>query len=170
MKTATATVGTSLEVLQHYLAAGIQVEYVTMHTRYPLRVNELQQSSLFIEQMYALPFAELLPVLRPFSALCTPLEDGTVPAIKLGEMIMRRISPAALIVECKQLLNGDIRLYDSEGDGRITISTDWALGNCGTFAEYDYLRSLHFAVGLKPHQYVEKAAATPIQEEKHPAG
>lgn len=103
---------------------------------------------------------KILPCLYGFEDLATEilLADGrrVVPAVEVAKLIMRRLSPAVLMVKCECYLNGDIVVRDSEGDVRVQIErfgTGWYLGRYGGLAEYQLLLSYGFAVGLRPDQY-----------------
>jgi len=94
--------GTTLEILAPYLPYGIEVEWegggkkkratvrgidnVFRHARHRLvPVVHLVHGD---QPAGALSPEWCLPVLRPFSALVTPLEDGTVPARRIAEMAL----------------------------------------------------------------------------------
>jgi hypothetical protein len=115
---------------------------------------------------------ELKPLLRPFSALCTPLEGGEVPAVEVAKMLSN--DWAARYNYTIHEVRGNrvtVRLmqWDAEiGEvlvGDISILADWNFfledeGDIMHFENvieaYDYLRSKHFAIGLKDTDFIAK--------------
>lgn len=165
-------VGTSLEVLAPYLPYGIEVVNVnvTMNEVHPRGI--VRSVRLFTNGGAILTFAggdahsnNCRPVLKPFSQLCEPLEDGTVPACLLANLIYAGSEEPITDAEFKEVSAGfghfNELVVTVEGAGIMCIYEDWLIdtyGNCMVPpAAYDYLRSLHFAVGLQPSQFIAKA-------------
>ncbi|GGG60553.1 hypothetical protein [Hymenobacter glacieicola] len=121
---------------------------------------------------FEVSLSELTPILRPFEALVKPLADGTVPAVEVAKLLANdwaaRYSYQVHEVRRNRVT---VRLmqWDAEvGEtlvGDISILADWSffLEDEGEISHlenllqsYTQLRSLHFAVGLEPHQFIAK--------------
>lgn len=172
MKDAIATVGTSPEVLQHYLTAGIDIQSCyndgTEEFSAKLLGLEMRDDAWRAKVQYddrqvgfvCLP--NWLPILLPFSALTAALADGTVPLLHLLGIKQELVAKIALSHHygsaCYEVrlwyILDPIRFPDLARPGNLKL---W---------QVDYLRSKHFAVGLEPHQYIPKAGAPNIQEGK----
>jgi hypothetical protein len=149
--------GTSLEVLAPYLPYGIEVEnkyagrgtLAGLHTKgalalYP-RVKEPEMSA----------YPNLLPVLLPFSALCTPLEDDTVPAVEVAKLAsgwresMGCPEPKVMFSTFGnpvfvQVDSEHVRIYES---GHVEYrDSDKHYPVYNQAAIVDYFRSKHFAL------------------------
>lgn len=201
MKTETATVGTSREVLAPYYLHKLEIE-----VRYAdddiVRgiLHNLSTSGRYItiqfdsEQHVGGKETELvqlsmcLPVLRPFSALTTALEDGTVPACVLAALCLGEEvdleDPEAFLWTADEEDPEDQPWVEVTGEDAFTadglsfsIYPDWTWygnglnENCAPAAAIDYLRSKGFALPVNGRPLVEgvdfiakSAAATPIQE------
>ena len=94
--------GTTLEILAPYLPYGIEVAHAgwgrgvlsSIHAGRPSAGTE-HLGRLVVdyktEHGHAnklLSPADVLPVLRSFADLCTPLEDGTVPAVEVAKLAL----------------------------------------------------------------------------------
>lgn len=168
-------VGTSLEVLAAYLPYGIEVDLLRPRP-YRAKLIALGQprnyKCLYLDgHDPALLLADCLPVLRPFSQLATPLEDGTVPAaidfVRSFVTDQYGMDWSEAHID-KVYENGDIMVsipdrHPTRYDHYYVLHADWA----GLPLEaYAWLIKNHFAVGLQPHQYIEKTpAAAPIIQE-----
>jgi len=179
---------TSLEILAPYLPYGIEVETGIddgEHERKQL--HGLTQDGYPRTRLHGLEeaasFSDMLPVLRPFSALCEPLEDGTVPAVEVAKLVMlvnrpESRTPIASYGEPILKQMGQVVSVDCHRDTSYTlellIDATWAACTVYDFgvvyahnmlAVHSYLRSKHFAVGLEPGQYIEKvSSAAPIDK------
>lgn len=158
----TPTTGTALEVLAAYLPHRIMVEYplpgnpygeVMRRTLVGLN-TESELATLSNEtNIWA---AHCQPILRPFSQLCDPLPDGTVPAVEIGKEWSRSSRTAEIVAE-----------YEGYGESCVisgpgtTLSISRTAFEDGRTADWlsKLLRKWHFAVGLEPHQYIVKEAA-----------
>lgn len=176
MNTATAAVvGTSPEVLQHYLTAGIEIE-VTDNVPY-FRKGErgqfvglnMQQSpnkvGLLVENKgaYWVWPGDCLPVLRDFSQLTVPLPTGEVPIQRVIELELNLVCDPARHIKLGSAT--EAIFFNEHGEAwKVLYWANWlAVGNM-KLATADYLRSKHFAVGLDPHQFIEAAPSTPTRE------
>jgi hypothetical protein len=163
------TTGTTFEVLAPYLPYGIELQNPQGQRSKLIRLDIADKAEgILVEAGYVGKPCLCLPVLLPFSALCTPLEDGAVPAVRVIEL--ERGGPYDY--ERYSVRLNDRVLWLNAGFGwRSVIS----IGDfeCQTLSALtaQYLRSLHFAVGLEPSQYVEKSAApaAPAIEKGAPA-
>ena len=113
-----------------------------------------------------LPMRDIIPVLRPFSALCKPLPDGTIPSVEISDIItcepkFYNSNYLSKIVNNGLSLKDSIGIYLPSVDGISIISYyDWKVlyeteNELIPYKVYDYLYSEHFAVGLKCHQFIE---------------
>jgi hypothetical protein len=180
MLTREETAGTTIEILAPYLPYGVEVE-LTHEVRKSAILFERKQSrgvligmtrdemdedaclkdmvqlSLFSDRkkwVHSLP-AFVRPVLRPFSQLCTPLEDGTVPAVEVARLTLdehgrKMVDWPAVVATLGD--NGIVRVRLDEF-GSLYLWPD--LRGCN-LAAIDYLRQQHFAIGLAPSQFIEK--------------
>lgn len=195
MKDAINPGGTSLEVLAPYLPYGIEIRHrLSQGIGRPLTAAEIQANGIFFDQTYYWPFAECLPVLRPFSALTTALEDGTVPAVEVIRACITgsdnfkdyefdwTSARAELWQPAKHRLpdywQAKIWVPAAGGGGLSAfISNDWLFSAFDRVDKwylpgYDTLRRLHFALPVNGRPLIEgvdfipksAAAATPIQE------
>jgi len=88
------------------------------------------------------PVDKFLPVLRPFSQLCTPLEDGTVPAVEIGKAMYSGSNRAELVEQ----FDFKGRACVIKGPGTEVSISEYGF-NSGTLAAglVDLLREWHFA-------------------------
>lgn len=200
--------GTTLEILAPYLPYGIEVEYTEQ-----VPIDEASDGSLIYEptsihQKLAgilahgtaillgnvdyfgeydgddeAPLSSLLPVLRPFSQLCEPLPDGTVPAVEVAKLVMQANRPEGrtpiasyglpVLMQDGQVVSVNCH-RDTSYTLELLVDTTWAVCTVYDFgivyahnmlAAHSYLRSKHFAVGLEPGQFIPKtSAAAPIDK------
>lgn len=173
----TAKTGTSPEVLQHYLTAGIDCQLIVSQ----LVGYEAGERSKMVSLNAAFPkarldfdgarpwinTADMLPVLLPFSALATPLSDGTgkevVPAVEVAKQILD-LTPEHCEEEFLSGLRaemdwiGDCQVLDGEGASLCWIYGDYLVSAKDAMTPpsiYDYLRSLHFALPVAGRPLVE---------------
>jgi len=180
----TTTQGTSLEILAPYLPYGIEIQNSQGKRSRLIRLDINDRAeSIVVEAGYVGDPSLALPVLRPFSHLCHQLPDGTVPACVLAQLV---VADDVLLQDATAVLDdGD---YDEDTDTEyapdaiyvsakdeftgerveVTIYSDWSCDQItyAPAAYINYLRSQHFAVGLEPHQYVEKTAPAPTLEKE----
>lgn len=181
------TNGTTLEILAPYLPYGIEVfwrttergkalNYATTLKGYLPGSDFALQRNGDIQRWAAAE--ELTPVLRPFLALCNPLPDGTVPAVEVAKIILNCQHPFGRTIDFptdaarmrRNMAEITFWLVSREGNnianGAVTISDEFDIHvGCGDDmarygnynAAYKYLRRHHFAVGLKPHQFITKS-------------
>lgn len=184
--------GTTLAICAPYFAYGLEVQCLDDNEIYSVLGWEFDELKLIqpgkvFDGQPTTAFNNCLPVLRPFSALCTPLEDGTVPLFEAAKLAIEheaadlffrtgyKVKPVT-----RQAWFGkggsEIAAYEVWGENTacsiFTLQADWS-ASCQVpgkvWRAFDYLRSQHFAVGLEPHQYIAKApapAAAPTTEEK----
>lgn len=177
MSTIEPTTGTTLEILAPFLPYGIEVEMLW----FPL--DEDRHTLRGLDSKTALPvllgdadqgkrcgLGACLPVLRSFADLCTPLPDGTVPAVEVAKMAIGsphfvgyekpnpRFSGDSLMVSfgvmstpCLIVGNGKWSMGWADADGNLNPCLN-------QLDILDYLRRNHFAVGLSPDQYIKKDA------------
>lgn len=184
---------TTLEILAPYLPYGIEVEVKDVRREGHLVLGtELVRGQLIgitndplerecreKQEVAYSPFAKrhlwrwaypgmITPILLPFSALCEPLEDGTVPAVALAYMIFDGMVGDGDPVHAGFDHFGNVVV--AAGAVRVlSITPDWLFcpedGNHAGPAEYRKLLEWHFAVGLEPGQYIEKvSSAAPIDK------
>lgn len=160
---ATATQGTSIAVLAPYLPYGIEMAWVeapydmlgkghclcslSSWEGHEVAIGHRAASGMFDWWSYK----NVLPVLRSFADLCTPLADGTVPAVQMvaiGSPHLKAITAA---------IEGEDEIHVKAGGGHCArlFKNDFEAGAMG-LNQATYLRSQHFAVGLEPHQYIRK--------------
>lgn len=195
--------GASLEVLAPYLPYGIEVEYVAESDVFSCDKGERSRLislnwfgslrarlQLVNDVRIWVPVTEVLPVLKPFLALCDPLPDGTVPLIEVAKAFVYfpgHDDPCAAMPDWTTAtahIRGEVgelreahvhwvyREMDSEEtyNGCFIINENWAgyeLTEEGKEiagpALHVLLRRYHFAVGLEPHQYISAAPpAAPV--------
>jgi hypothetical protein len=170
MGTTQKVVGTSLEVLAPYLPYGIEIKHLLFEGRsIILQPGDLHHDAIYFEDMWEWQLSECLPVLRPFSALATPLEDGTAPAAIEFARSFVTDQHGMLWSEAridKVYENGDLMLHipdrhPTRYDHYYVLHADWS----GLPLEaYGWLVKNHFAVGLEPHQFIEATPSTPTRE------
>lgn len=175
---------TTLEILAPYLPYGIRVASQwtdgSNNTTGVLLGIDMSVESPVIwtagENAFRSSCANVLPVLRAFADLCTPLEDGTVPAREFAKLCLgdevgwkkgyAHYQPKDEDEEygdCEETVEvgGDDK-WEPDNRIEVTIYPDWTWyghgrnENCAPAAAIDYLRSKHFAVGLEPHQFIRK--------------
>ena len=94
--------------------------------------------------------------LLPFSAISTPIEDDSIPAVEVAKIMHHGCNPG----EVKWIVKGAALSVRSAGGGPLTtiygsmISGDNPRMALLDFKAADYLRSRHFAVGLSEGQYI----------------
>lgn len=118
------------------------------------------------------------PVLRPFSQLCEPLSDGTVPLLSIMKLALPNAEGWGPI---RKTSEGEFYVHARIGNQHVKcwITDEWdvQLYGWGSYEPFvknqaailDYLRSQHFAVGLEALQYIAKSASRPTKEEGGPA-
>lgn len=172
--------GTSLEILCQYLAYHPEAEHVNSNGTHRVKVVsvDVDAESVYCRELtgggeWTLNPSELKLVLHPFVDLVKQLPNGAVPAIEVAKLALVLapengsptsrfyVDPASRAEPYISVIAKRERTYDLEiilrPDWSVGLIYDWATvpGNNGG-AVWDYLRSLHFAVGLEPHQYVRK--------------
>lgn len=192
--TPNATRGTSLAVLAPYLPYGIE-----LHTprvpglliglnggRFQCPVETCQPegpSESILRGLFSYDYAEVLPILRPFSQLCDPLPDGFIPALVVASYLTNdwaaryRLEVRPGNLDCIHVDVFEQAGYMDEEEVQVYVVNlysdwNWDVLRCDEEGEcyeschnpadaIDYLRRNHFAVNLDPIQYIEKPAATP---------
>lgn len=179
----------TLEILAHYLPYGIRVasqwgDGSDNTTGILLGIATTAERPVIWadgKANYTSSYANVLPVLRSFADLCTPLEDGTVPAVEFAKLCLGdEVGWKKEYAHYDPKEEEEEEDYDShlseevvnvggkdewEPDNRIsfTIYPDWTWYGHGRHENYapaaaiDYLRSKHFAVGLMAGEYIRKA-------------
>lgn len=171
MNTVTTT-GTTLEILAPYLPYGIEVE-VEYADVPPKEVGRLASLSLngpsaqvhFREPRHASGFVsvvcglhEMKPVLRPFSALPHVLVETPWGATPASVVLARMITNMQVMPEHVRLF-GDNALSAQEyssGHFKMFLHADTVEKANLMYPVVEWLRRRHFAVGLAPHQFIEK--------------
>jgi hypothetical protein len=177
--------GTTLEVLAPYLPYGVEVEVTAdpgnwyggrgplfrLGWPYNEKLSPMAIVSLPQNKAAVVPISHMLPVLKPFNALCHPLPDGTIPAVALAYMIFGGMVGDGDEVHAGFDHFGNVVV--AAGAVRVmSITPDWLFcpedGNHAGPAEYRKLLEWHFAVGLEPSQFIEAGAAVSptIEKEK----
>jgi hypothetical protein len=196
MLTREETAGTNLALLQAYPLGTLEV-LVSFDHRQPsmrgvvglligLRNEDNEQIGTVMTGSEAaddlcrtgVPVSLLKPILRPFSQLCTPLEDGTIPAVEVAKMILDLndqhcedwyLGSLDATLDLDGFI-GDCVVFDSAGSILLTIYNDWLIGADDTLVPveaYDCLRSKHFALPVNGRplvegvDYIAKAPASP---------
>jgi hypothetical protein len=193
-------VGTSLEVLAPYLPYGVSVQGPFPGSEYPGTTRKLlglssDEQGGIIETENAAGFKDysylhfFWPVLRPFSQLCTPLEDGTVPAVEVAKLLLndwaKEYSYRIVGSKSATAQNFTVHVFKWKpaiGEVlafRLSFLLDWnwllrvkweeTIHHLENIAQaIDYLRSKHFAVGLAAHQFIEASPSpsAPTTREK----
>ncbi|MBF9140812.1 hypothetical protein [Hymenobacter properus] len=170
METTILPAGTTPEILAPYLPYGIplQTPFDNPRTLSGLQMGDgpcaACKSAEGWESWLGLEYIK--PILRSFSQLVEPLADGTVPAVEVAKMAL---------ADCFDELDWTKATVDqyhwcaaisvpAQSDVRwvysCTIDEEWEIKtgdnlSC-SIAIIDYLRRHHFAVGMEPHQYIEK--------------
>lgn len=174
---------TTLEILAPYLPYGIPVwckelpdnghySLIGLAPEFGLQFGDCARIARVTDDSICewLPVGDLMPVLRSFADLCTPLPDGTVPAEKLFEMAYE-LSPQ-MLARCDTKYTASFETAGilsvkrfGFGSWELRFYSDWQfqrmVDGIGRFAHHpvaiiDYLRSNHFAVGLTPDQFIQK--------------
>jgi hypothetical protein len=174
---------TTLEILAPYLPYGIACEYPLAGNPYGETMrrtlvglnSETGVASLSNET--TIWAGACKPVLRPFNQLCTPLEDGTVPAELLFEIAFEHNYTAGLPIgvpnpeyaECAftaQIMAGGMLSVKrfGFGDCELRIYSDWQFARSvdgilrwahHPSAMVDKLRGWHFALPVNGRPLVE---------------
>lgn len=159
----TQQTGTTLAILAPYAAYKLRIETpigVHVLTEMSFPENELYALRTIGEQRYGSWFdpSNVLPVLFAFEDLCTPLADGTIPAVEVAKIQW----PTYYTTRAEVHKPGEIHLWAAEGPSEkrfvYLYESDLVYTLCFSWKAADYLRSQHFAVGLQPHQYIRKTA------------
>jgi len=149
----TTPTGTSLEVLAPFLPYGIEVQHTGTvngkHFSRELLALSYRHKSVQIENTWWVDPEQVLPILFPFSALCTPLPSGEIPLYeyvrfmwpKEKDMYHREYGD---IIE----VHGSTALY-------MMKRSDFEAGSLHRLGAL-YLQKLHFACGLNPSQFIAK--------------
>ena len=170
---------TTIEILAPYLPYDVEVE--TPSGR--MKVFAMDKWSISATYSkggttgFEVGYGEILPVLFGFADLCTPLADGTVPAVEVAKMMIRRVcctqqisryelhpqTDGVVVYAYEPVPFQDERIYAkafiTDSDGLLVHgkrSESWPVENL--FKAIDYLRRNHFAVGLTAEQYIRKQA------------
>jgi len=107
-------------------------------------------------QYQSVGIQDLTPVLCSFDQLCTPLEDGTVPAVEVARLLGREAEREYDLVAGENTRGKCIELH-FDGSYRGTLLEEWeTTGQWSILKVADYLRSKQFAVGLSSEQYIRK--------------
>lgn len=188
METTQTSIGTSPDVLQHYLTAGITIRHTRFDLAKRLELGSLHPEGLLFDSMWKWEYADALPELYGFRALCDPLPDGSIPAVEVIRACVAssdnfkdyEFNWAKATAELWQPAKHRTPDYwqakiwiPVEGGGGLSafISNDWLFSAFDRVDKwylpgYEALRRLHFAVGLNASQFIEKASASPTQEGK----
>jgi hypothetical protein len=162
MATTPVTNGTTLEVLAPYLPYGIEIQVKTgwgggldvmtgtfaglnPRERDPVKLEMFNQGGIktFFSDW---ELANCLPILRPFSALTTPLPDGSIPAVEVAKRMVTRFGRETVDwTSATVYWNNGIACVDFRDGGELFIWPDLR----GLEIEaIDYLRSKHFALSV----------------------
>jgi hypothetical protein len=167
MATTPETSGTSPEILQHYLTAGIPIRNTRFNLERKLEINCLHPEGLLFESMWKWEYADCLPVLKPFAALTTPLPDGTVPAVEIIKMWGLYSNPESEARTQEMVL----AILQGKEIGYYSMSAEITFDDVAN--AIDYLRSKHFALPIAGRPLIEgkdyiakdpAPASTTIQE------
>lgn len=163
---------TTLEILAPYLPYGIEVEACSpdgfralftgisdaMPNENPVHVRTVEDG--FIGNS-CWPYEDVTPVLFGFADLCTPLADGTVPALKVAELLGYQGwgDPYTLKYSPDGGMHGTetIKVYRNGADFSRLFDSWQVTGQHASLKIVDYLRRNHFAVGLEESQFIRKA-------------
>jgi len=165
--------GTTPEVLQHYLTAGIEIMTSVGRARLT-GITLFNGGSVAVDDgvgySAVLRIADCIPVLRPFSHLCDLLPDGTVPVVELlksyclvpGDFDWQN-AQAVMLTPHPGISEAYGRVNNIDGSSFITLSVfgDWSMSEWAAldiFKIHDALRRMHFAVGLASNEFIEKPA------------
>jgi hypothetical protein len=175
MNTATAAaVGTSLEVLAPYLPYGIALQTPLQPARTLSGLHGGDEPSASCKTAdgweSSIGLEYIKPVLRDFSQLTVPLPTGEVPAaiefVRSFVTDQHGMDWSAAHID-KVYEDGDIMVsipdrHPHRYDHYYILHSDWS----GLPLEaYAWLVKNHFAVGLKPEQYIPLSApSTPTRE------
>lgn len=160
---------TTLQLLQAYPLGTLEVEIAAVN---PLRgivqglydINGAQrmffssgEHALWLDIGPESEIKKVRPYLRSFDQLCTPLEDGSVPAVEVAKMILTDWSELMWIGALADMDERDVRVVvpdksPAKSDMILTLFNDWS---DLSFQVADYLRSLHFALPLAGTPLVE---------------
>lgn len=175
--------GTTLEILAPYLPYGIEVETGVGRCRImaldftdadcELEVMTVEDCENGEGSMEYYDYANVTPILRSFEDLCTPLEDGTVPAIEAFKMLpfeedidwskatARIEEPAPHSRPGHKVLHLFAPVVGEDGGYILAMTNHWTISG----AEHTswprlFLKALHaqhVAVGLTPDQFIRKS-------------
>lgn len=164
------TSGTSIEVLSSYLPYNIEVEWYPRGgepERHLLTELSTGTGGCTIGNMFTVPLRRVLPVLKAFEDLVTPLPDGAVPAEVVAKMAMGWRLPDFPNIQSIEQYTELVKVYFTdtlyaviEDDFEVQILSNggrWQTN--GMHLINAYLRSQHFALPpLQPSQYIRKSA------------
>ena len=167
------TISRTLEVLAPYLPYGIEVavDYADGHAvergillGIVLGGRCMKGRSGYVEfpdgMSRWVDLTTFRPILRPFSALCDPLPDGTVPAQVVGNLMLSGRRDRSDVTY--QYIDDDdptyaYILFSSDSHDELLHLTDFYAANGGITGQIcDYLRRNQFAVGLTADQFIAK--------------
>jgi hypothetical protein len=173
--------GTTLEVLQNYLFADIDLEYIAQSDTFGLNegergrmisLNAIDSHRVRVKLVDGsrvwLPVEKFLPVLKSFDQLCTPLSTGEVPAVEVAKIILeaeqewRNDGPIDWAGVTAEYDGAEITIWlHGRAEQLLAIWPQWELQEFREAARpwhaaYDYLRSKHFAVGLTSQDFIRK--------------
>lgn len=182
---AESAVGANRKILTPYLDYDIEIEAInsgTFHSKgkrgifFDLASETVLRRERYVREDFVcvrwpdssgrdwLPVNDVLPVLRPFSALCTPLPDGTVPSVEIAKLITldplyHKASYLSDVISSGLPLEFSIEVYLPNVDEvSILPYEDWLIWSgeeIVPYAVYDYLYWQHFAIGLQRHQFID---------------
>lgn len=149
---------TPLEILTPYLPYGIDVQ-VQYEDGHPAQTGRLEMLGAVGEGAAKVRYADgfarwenlpaVKPVLKSFSALVEPLEDGTVPLYEYVRFMWTKET------DMRHAIYGDIIEVHGSTALYMAKRSDFEAGRMHGLGTA-YLRRHHFAVGLAPDQFVEK--------------
>ena len=161
---------TTLETLAPYLPYGIEVEACSpdgfralftgisdaMPNENPVHVRTVEDG---FTGNSCWPYEDVTPVLFGFADLCTPLADGTVPAVEVAKLNGRPPLLGEYDLRYNVSTRGEVIEVYINGAFRGTLLEEWeTTGKWATLKVVTYLRRNHFAVGLSADQYIRKGA------------
>lgn len=175
------TAGTSLEILAPYLPYDLLITTPGGIMRM-FGLDKWSVSAVYPSGNntgHDMPLVDVMPILRPFSALCDPLPDGTVPAVHAAITTLPHVEflgdgHGITVRETPQVTGRCVYVFltltntrygANDGDWTAVIGDDFEVKmehrngptqSGSALRVFDYLRSQHFAVGLTPEQFIPK--------------
>lgn len=159
MNADTINPGSTLEILLPYLLLGIQVQ--TPDGMGKLVANDTEEewglTVIVDHSRNTYPARFVTPFLKPFESLAVPLEDGTIPAQQVGRLtrlLHERDKVTKVFYWPEHRTCGDCIEMERELSWSCRLTrADFESENY-RLRVVNYLRSLSFAVGLTPNQFL----------------